>query len=714
MKVIQGLFLVCALGLCMQGGEAEARVRSNTQVRLPNNQYLADVTGDGVAEFIAVKGDKLFVAKTNFEAHGVLYGKAFTTIKRVFTGYFWDRTKEQICTIESDGYTDCYISNAGNTGLLTGLTQVSFVADDEHAIVGDYNADGYDDVLVFKPSTGAFRMYTRLSSGVFGLMPNFSLGNISNPNDFKNARVYAGELGTGSPRRDDLVIFEPATGRIGRYESVVDGSGVNTFWWAFWTYSLVASNEEVTLANIDGDGTDDLALHSATGGYRFFKLDYGSGGLVPLSYGAGQLSTAANANLFWGKLKSIPGEPGANRDDALVASGSYFHRADARWTGSQYTYWWVYTQQILNLDVDQDGDGILTLHELGGYDTNSDGVSETPLHSYGASPFGKDIFVEVDYMAAGTGEAESHIMKPAAVNLAVQEMAKFGINLHIFVDDPVTHATNLGNPTFDWVRDLDPIKNANFTPGRAPFFHYCLFGHNYDGGTSSGLSRGIVASDFLVTLGSWDYGTGTVEQQTGTFLHELGHNLGLMHGGVDHTHYKPNFLSVMGYLYQMSGVLKDGTRQFLYSEMDMNNLDENNLYEWSGVSTGNTNGNRFQTYLRGPGYWVTVNNAVDFDGNGFYNSGARRDLNGDGAFGILYGGPNEYARLNFRGGSVGSAGMSLRTEEQDPFLQTVLRDELTVEQYLEHVAPLERELPPLDTRSLDKPVRTYQPLFLKP
>ncbi len=37
-------------------------------------------------------------------------------------------------------------------------------------------------------------------------------------------------------------------------------------------------------------------------------------------------------------------------------------------------------------------------------------------------------------------------------------------------------------------------------------------------------------------------------------MHELGHNLGLYHGGGDNCNYKPNYNSVMNYLYQFPGI----------------------------------------------------------------------------------------------------------------------------------------------------------------
>ena len=67
------------------------------------------------------------------------------------------------------------------------------------------------------------------------------------------------------------------------------------------------------------------------------------------------------------------------------------------------------------------------------------------------------------------------------------------------------------------------------------------------------MSRGIPASDFIVSLGLWNGGSPTNDQQVGTFVHELGHNLGLRHGGNDHNVGKPNFLSIMNYTFRPVG-----------------------------------------------------------------------------------------------------------------------------------------------------------------
>jgi hypothetical protein len=104
--------------------------------------------------------------------------------------------------------------------------------------------------------------------------------------------------------------------------------------------------------------------------------------------------------------------------------------------------------------------------------------------------------------------------------------------------------------------------------GRAPVFHYALFAHyhdrdNPDGAGASGISRGIGGTDLLLTLGNFTDGTGTPREQAGTLMHELGHNLGLRHGGCDDTNLKPGYLSIMNYAYQMDGVSRGGMRGVL-------------------------------------------------------------------------------------------------------------------------------------------------------
>jgi hypothetical protein len=127
---------------------------------------------------------------------------------------------------------------------------------------------------------------------------------------------------------------------------------------------------------------------------------------------------------------------------------------------------------------------------------------------------------------------------------------------------------NLGTAaggTYDWTA-FEAIRNERggfVETGRAAVFHYAIFGHYHDlddphGWGASGNSRGIGGTDLLITLGNFTDGVGTPKEQAGTLMHELGHNLGLRHGGCDDSNLKPGYASVMNYAYQMEGVSRGG------------------------------------------------------------------------------------------------------------------------------------------------------------
>ena len=75
--------------------------------------------------------------------------------------------------------------------------------------------------------------------------------------------------------------------------------------------------------------------------------------------------------------------------------------------------------------------------------------------------------------------------------------------------------------------------------------------------------------DFLVTLGLWD-NTNFVGSDFGiasTTMHELGHTFGLGHGGDALPNCKPNYLSVMNYMFQLGGLVDAaGVPHLGYSE----------------------------------------------------------------------------------------------------------------------------------------------------
>ena len=135
-------------------------------------------------------------------------------------------------------------------------------------------------------------------------------------------------------------------------------------------------------------------------------------------------------------------------------------------------------------------------------------------------------------------------------------------------------------------------KNANYTlaavknPLSAKFqiFHYALIiNQRQEAGqsTSSGWGE-IYGNDHVWSLGGWTPAMGNASLQKAVFMHELGHNFNLDHGGENSTSaYKPNYFSVMNPTFQFES--PDPCRPLDYSTQAMQTLDENNLSEPNGV-----------------------------------------------------------------------------------------------------------------------------------
>ncbi len=243
--------------------------------------------------------------------------------------------------------------------------------------------------------------------------------------------------------------------------------------------------------------------------------------------------------------------------------------------------------------TDTDGDGLPDEWELNGIDYNGDGVADLDLPAMGADPHRKDIFVEVDWMEKPATSCiwihcwgdHSYAPQQAALDDVREAFAgapvanpdgSTGITLHIdsgpeSIMDPETGATwearsragtvpyaaSLGafsDGKYDWSA-LDTFKESHFDTARRDAFHYALYAETFADSGSSGISRGIPGSDFLITDGheSWEGGF-TRTQERGTFMHELGHNLSLRHGGDVHAHRGPEYRSVMNYYYQLEGL----------------------------------------------------------------------------------------------------------------------------------------------------------------
>ena len=231
-------------------------------------------------------------------------------------------------------------------------------------------------------------------------------------------------------------------------------------------------------------------------------------------------------------------------------------------------------------NLDSDGDGLLDDWEINGYPVPGGTGMRIPLDAMGCNPHRKDILVQVDWMTSAAPDPSiwPQIQSIFAAAPVLNPDGSQGINLHIDHGQDV-HGSgpfkkggkDLGDfSTIDFCdypglrghAVFKTIKKANFDPERTDLFHYCIFGNGRPDG-STGRAE-IWGDDFMVTF------SGTAPEywadpnaQIGTFVHELGHNLGLFHGGEDrnladsHERFKWNQLSSMNYRYQLTGVPMD-------------------------------------------------------------------------------------------------------------------------------------------------------------
>jgi uncharacterized repeat protein (TIGR01451 family) len=191
--------------------------------------------------------------------------------------------------------------------------------------------------------------------------------------------------------------------------------------------------------------------------------------------------------------------------------------------------------------------------------------------------------------------------------------------------------------------DYTTIRQANFNSARQPYFHYALFVHDQKAGSSSSGLCCENKKNILISLGSWrttcigagpdgkldttpqgddvvsgtsitdgpdrtcnttasgddtqvhavgggadEDQVGTSRDQAGSIMHELGHALGLGHGGNEGTNYKPNYLSDMNYSFDPSGIPDPtiGGNRLDYSRSALPQLNEASLNEKSGIGDG--------------------------------------------------------------------------------------------------------------------------------
>jgi ELWxxDGT repeat protein len=260
--------------------------------------------------------------------------------------------------------------------------------------------------------------------------------------------------------------------------------------------------------------------------------------------------------------------------------------------------------------VDTDADGLADAWELYGIDVDEDG--EPDLILPGANPNHKDVYVEVDAMLflnpiIGALNDVKNAFASAPADLVDNPDLSPGINLHwenggdwLIPPAPWNDVDDLGYPsgfgrtkngyeadhtdgTFGQPADRLSPNWPQIREARSLSYYYSIFADSFASGGASGKSE-LPGNDFIVTLGSLWRGPfgGTREQQAGTFMHELGHTLGLRHGGGNNDQYKPNYFSVMNYFWQIPQPPYASSWTLDYSREKLNPVSESAVSEMTG------------------------------------------------------------------------------------------------------------------------------------
>lgn len=389
-----------------------------------------------------------------------------------------------------------------------------------------------------------------------------------------------------------------------------------------------------------------------------------------------------------------------------------------------------YSEWIYENAIDSDGDGLPDDWEIDGVDANHDGVIDIDLAAMGADPNVPDIFIEADWMEyegddfnfLGIQEKvnqKSTAPSATALEMIYDQFQSHGINIHIDAgpNSVMNYETGekwgslsgAGALTYQEIfyvgsslENWNKMAIDNFTRARWTTFRYCLFVNQYDAGNGnrrSGIAESIPGQFFIVASGciGGDYDTALA----GTFMHELGHTLGLSHGGLytdvstgkltnNHDNYKPNHLSIMNYTYQFSGmktVLGDyivNYQDFKLPQIDEKHIDEHNGIDPKGATEGT--GLTIRVPVKNKFlFWEwdgekdagVAKQPIDFNRNGTIENDILYDLNFDGKHENLTGTLNEWDNLKFTGCLIGGYGEEVNVDEVTTLVaKTEMNDEL--------------------------------------
>lgn len=271
-----------------------------------------------------------------------------------------------------------------------------------------------------------------------------------------------------------------------------------------------------------------------------------------------------------------------------TVSGSYVRMAETnpRDTNRQDDWTFVHyatpggRHDMKPSEVDADLDGIPDSAEVQGGT-----YAGVDLFAMGARTGRRDIFVELDYMVESTPSGTiSSQPQEEALQKVVDAFARKNVAVHFDVGTAYSTMFNPrkfnlggGNPlpytpcllleryperiNRPDCKNYFEYKTRYQDVRRRYIFHYGIFSAKMYEDFILAQAE-LFGNGMLFGLGEWSDGSNIpaasfnrkINTQASAIMHELGHNLGLHHGGNEATEYKPNYYSVMNPLYALLGL----------------------------------------------------------------------------------------------------------------------------------------------------------------
>ena len=235
-------------------------------------------------------------------------------------------------------------------------------------------------------------------------------------------------------------------------------------------------------------------------------------------------------------------------------------------------------------------------------DFDGDGSMDVDLPAMGADPNSPDVFVYYDWMHKdadwrlfGIPFGEKNLKPDAEVfGLIARQFWNHGIRFHAIEGRgiPYEDIFDLGNGGTDY-SNWNSTAVTNFPRKYWNVARYALMVNKIGCNDVSpdvllGIAEAIPGQFVVVADGliKSSYKDSHNTRKAINLMHELGHTFGLGHGGNDHVLYKPNYLSVMNYLYNETGLIVNTSetwRKVNYSDYELPSLNELNIDETRGL-----------------------------------------------------------------------------------------------------------------------------------